>query len=479
MKIKGPVFKSPVAGTVPHDVVEGMEDSSNMQTATDYIFNLFRNVMKEPTGYVNKYEDSILTFNNLTRTVSIAPKTTSFDYYIKGKLYTVTTTHSIQITDSEGMWYFYWVGDVFTCSQTAWKLSNPIVPTATAYWDSTNKIFITENEERHGVTMDFETHSYHHRTDGAKIDISYPPGLQIVNFNDLGNGSLNSHAQYGTTDGTFFDEDIIIDIRNANPPLNNFEQVLYPVSRLPVFYLTGLDMWRKKEATDFPFYENPPALPYYNRYLNGLWSLQPVTSGFFFATWHVYTDDVTEPVIVLLGQREDSNLINAVNNNTRSNLQLPRKFSEEFYFFKKIIWEVSTSFTNTPKCRLRYIAQNTETNAANDRYACICNYNGNANTGRYLEFYSGQSSLNSPFPIPEPSFLKTIVLSAVANSTGSVSIYRVSNLSIPLATISLSNSRYLKLETAVELNTDDQLVAKISSGSVNKPAVTIFIQTNL
>lgn len=468
------------AQNIPHDAITGMETSFNVQTAIEYIFQLFRDVLREPTGFVNKFLDSVLTYDNLTRTVTIAPLATSFTYYIRGKYYSVTSPQSYTITDTEGLWYFYFnQSGVFTGSQTSWTLGDPYAFVTTGYWDADNNKFIAENEERHGAIMDADTHRLIHRAEGSKVDVTIPLGLQITNYTEIGDGSLNSHAQYAVTDGTFFDEDLAIDIRNSASPVNNFEQRLNPIAYLPVFYLLGADKWRKKNATAYPFYENPPALPYYNLFSAGSWSLAPVTSGYFFATWHVYSDDLTEPVIVILGQRQDSNLIDAVNNNTRANLALPRKFSEEFYFFKKIIWEASTTFTNTPKCRLRYVATQTEVNAANDRYAAICNYNGNAGTGRYLDFYPGQSSDGSPYPIPESSYIKTVVLTAVANSTGTVSIYKHTDLVNPILSVSLSASTYIRANFAYLLMADNRLVTKVSSGSINKPAMTIFIQTNL
>lgn len=464
---------------IPHDNITSMETSSNVQTGLEYLMKLFRDILKEPTGFVNKFTDSILTFDNATRTVSIAPMSGSFDYYIRGKVYTCSTTYSYQITDTEGLWYFYFnASGVFVGTQTPWSLLDPIAIATNAYWDSTNKQFIRKNEERHGCVMDQDTHRLFHRAEGSKIDTSYPLGLQIVNYIDNGDGSLNTHAQYGVTNGTFFDEDLAIDISHAAVP-SLYQQILQVPCQIPVFYLLNTDYWRKKAATVYPFYENNGNLPYYNLNTAGNWSLANVTNNYFFATWHCYTDDIYEPVMVILGQRQDSNLIDAVNNNTIANLSRPRKFTEEMVIYKKIIWEASTSFTNTPKCRLRYIAFQTETNAANDRYAAICNYNGNAGTGKYLEFYAGQSSDLSPFPIPESTYIKTITLTAIANSTGTVSFYKSTNLTTPITSISLTNSTYIKISISLLLNADDKIVAKVSSGSINKPAITVFFQTNL
>jgi hypothetical protein len=471
------------AQNIPHDVIVSMETSTNVQTGLEYLMKLFRDVQGEPTGFPRKYTDSILTFDNGTRTFSIAPKTptyTSFEYYIRGKVYTVTTTHSYVVTDTEGLWYFYFdASGVLRGSQTPWLLSDPVAIIATGYWDAANNLWIRDNEERHGTTMDYDTHRRMHLVEGSQIQTTYPQGLLITNYTDNGDGTLNSHAQYAITDGVYFDEDISIEIKHSASPANPFEQILYPIAYVPVFYLLNGGDWRKKNGTQFPIYENPPSLPYYNQNNAGTWSLQPVTNNYFFATWLIYSDALTEPVLTILGQRQDPDLISAVNNNTKAGLLLPRKFSEEFYFYKKIIWEASTSFTNTPKARIRFIAISTETAPANDRYLAICNYNGNAGTGKYLDFYPGQSSDLSPFPIPESTFVKTLILTAIASSTGTVSIYKSTDLVNPILNISLSTSKYQRVNIAYLLSSDDLLVAKVSAGSINKPALTMFFQTNL
>jgi hypothetical protein len=293
---------------------------------------------------------------------------------------------------------------------------------------------------------------------------------------------LNSHATFSISDGDIFDEDILVKIRNSATPSSDFEQVLSPIAKMPVFYMTNTGYWRRKDPTNYAFIEgsaSPLQTAKYNMYSGGTWSLQNCTNGYFFAIWLIYTNDIKYPVAAILGQREDSNLIAAINNNTRSALNVTNFFAQEKYFYRKLIFQTSTSFANAPKARLMYVASASEINPANDRYAAICAYNGNAGTGKYLDFYAGQSSDTSPFPIPEISYVRTITLTAVSPATGTVSFYEVSDLATPLFSISLSNSIYTKVNLAYQILTDWKLVAKVSSGSINKPAITLFIQTSL
>ena len=86
----------------------------------------------------------------------------------------------------------------------------------------TKRIFFAD--ERHGITLDWATHEYLHRTRGAAI----ANGFGATNYILDGNGSLDSHAKLDIADGTFFDEDLQVDIvHSATPTPNTWQQVLY------------------------------------------------------------------------------------------------------------------------------------------------------------------------------------------------------------------------------------------------------------
>jgi len=152
----------------------------------------------------------------------------------------------------------------------------------------------------------------------------------------------------------------------------------------------------------------------------------------------------------------------------------------EVVYYRKLIWETKNTFTNTPKCRLRYIAEATEINPANDRYQIPMAYGGNAGTGRYLETYSGLASFpDAPYVVPEESFIRTITLTTTALNTGVLGVFKVTNLTTPIATISLTNQDFMRMDYAVPMAPDDEIVVRVTSGSMSKPAIRMYIQTNL
>jgi hypothetical protein len=474
---------TPVARSVPHEPIEGVEESADCQVMLETTYGLFRNVIKEPTGFLNRTADTIMTFSDADRSFTIAPKppATSFSFYTRAKLHTVTgsATVTLPALNNEGQWYIYF-NDSTTLhlSDTAWDLTGSISPVATGYWDSTNSKWIFEGEERHGLVMDHDTHSRLHRVDGTKPEKDATK-LMIGDYITDGDGSLNSHAQFSVSDGYLFDEDLDHHIVHAAVPANDFEQYISGHVKIPVFYLTGTGDWRKKDATDFPFYENSPNPAFFNQYSGGAWSLQACTNTYFFATWLIYTNNRKAPVASILGQRQDADLISSVNNNLRTSLIIPRRLTEESVFYKKLIWETNTAYGNTPKVRLRYVGNVTDIPQTNDRYVVLSTYNGNAGTGKFLEFFPGQGSDTAPFAIPEISYIRVLILTAVADSTGTVSIYKATDLVNPIRTISLSNSKFQKDTLAMPLNSNDQLIVKVSAGSISKPNLVVYFQNSL
>lgn len=108
------------------------------------------------------------------------------------------------------------------------------------------------------------------------------------------------------------------------------------------------------------------------------------------------------------------------------------------------------------------------------RYTIYASTNANANSVRFLEFVPGLTSDSNPFIVPKNCLVKDLTLVAGSNSTGTVSILK-NNVSVE--TISLSASRIAtKINLSVSFLALDEMSVTVSSGSISKPLVTIFIQ---
>jgi hypothetical protein len=114
--------------------------------------------------------------------------------------------------------------------------------------------------------------------------------------------------------------------------------------------------------------------------------------------------------------------------------------------------------------------------ALNYRAITLAAYNGNANSGRYLEFFNNIGSDTAPILLPEPAKLLTVVAATTATSaTCDISFYNL-NVSdtIVVYTLSLSDEKR-KVATGTLASPlysfpANALVAiKISSGSALSP----------
>lgn len=105
-----------------------------------------------------------------------------------------------------------------------------------------------------------------------------------------------------------------------------------------------------------------------------------------------------------------------------------------------------------------------------------CTYNGSANTGRYLEFFTGNGSDVGPFVVIASSVIVAMTIVSTLAATGTVSVYKTTDLTTPIASISVSGASsgsVLGLNAA--LTPGDKLAVKVSSGSFNKPGVYLYM----
>lgn len=445
----------------------------------------FRELTKEPTGYPNRI-DSDISFNDSTLTFTIQPTGTQFSYWSAGKEYIIDTVINCPITDTEGDWFFHFEDDQFYCSQTPWDFSddtsnNKKAFTTFIYWDADNNKSILFLEERHGVVMDWSTHVNMHKTRGAQI---VKGDFEAFNYIEKGDGSLNAHAQIAISNGRLIDEDIFNIIVHSSIPTNKFEQFLQPYAKIPLYYRvgSGTGKWRKLDATDYPVAWDGINTIKYNNYdmLTDTWSLQNVTEEWYTTTILLATNNIYEPIVGIIGTKQAVSSLQAADQDIYEVLgTFP---ALETYPIYRLIFLTSTLFTNMPKASLSELLTGPDTKAENDRYAVSLWYIGNAGTGKYLDSYPGSSSFESPFTFPENSFIRTVTLHVVSNSTGSIGFFKIINgiqALTPDFTVSLNNSSFIKLNLSKFFLENDEICAQVISGSFNKPTLRYWVQTDL
>ena len=271
-----PAFESPTIVTV---------DDTGQELLAD---------MNEPTGFSNR-TDSAFTFTNSTRTLSIAPVSGSFDYFVLGTKYTKTSAEALIITDVEGIHVVYFEGSGLrdAVNPTTSEVEDLITEKALVsiiYWDASNKEAIYVGEERHGITMDGETHKYIHFHNGLTIN----SGLAPVNVVADGSTSSNASAQFGVDSGTIADEDIKISTSAVASTVG-----------FPIFYMSGSSAaWRRTDRTGYSVLNAGTSTDrlVHNEYTGGAWQLTEITEHDFVLCHLFATTEKDTPIVAILGQ---------------------------------------------------------------------------------------------------------------------------------------------------------------------------------
>lgn len=327
-----------------------MKFLSHIDADGNEIRNRYDPVEKEPTGFPNR-TDSVISFDNGTRTFSISPASGSFDFYQDGVKYTKNTQESIVLTtNTSGPWYIYYVNGVLTTSQTLWDLS-AVVPIAYVLWNSTTSSALLFGDERHGLAMDWRTHDYFHTTIGYK----FRSGLLLSGY------TLNSDAEndikIGLSNGSFADEDLYFSIIHSATPTNPFEQILQKPAQIPVFYLVGNPgVWTKDTATDYFFKNTTSGRVNYNQNNASTWQQTQCTSDYFVNYWLCATNSVFTPIISIQGQQEYSSLASA-QEETFSSLVFNGIPFAEIKPIYRVTLQTNLTFTNNVRyAKIQFVA---------------------------------------------------------------------------------------------------------------------------
>jgi hypothetical protein len=298
----------------------------------------------DTNGFPPEQRDgTTLSFVDGTRTFTITPTGSSFHYYILGDKYEKTTAESVVIDDTSGNCIVYYDDDTLTAvtNATSGQITN-IVRTkcivAYLYWNATDSKLHLLNDERHGISMSPDTHVYLHTTRG----IQYLEGLAVGGIT-IGNGSLDSHAQFGVASGYITDEDLLTVLNT-----------IASTTGLKYFYRSGASgFYTSGTNAGFSFPVGATPLPQYNEFTGATYQLTEVASGNYMLLHIFCTNEINKNPICVLGNNEYSTVSAAtIGAETEIGTVLGNVPTPEFLPIATVIIEGKTSFTNTPQARV-------------------------------------------------------------------------------------------------------------------------------
>jgi hypothetical protein len=303
---------------------------------------------EEINGFIDPDNEVTCTFDNGTRTLSIQPVTTEFNFYDNSTKYTKTTLETFQISNTEGQHFIYYNGGVLTESLTFdAHLITRYAFVASIYWDVTNqKQLYFGREYKHSIKMSGDTHRRLHSTIGFALE----DGGLLTNIIADGNGSSDTHIQSGVEQTICWDEDARF-ILSSRAITDN----------LPKFYRSGADasnIWRLSETASYLVIPTGTGRAAYNRLNTGTWSLTEVSNLNFLIVFITATNDTDRKFVGFIGQNEYTSLANARDaiNSELGNLVTIGLPIAEFRFLGALIIQTADGYSNTVKSRVRSLA---------------------------------------------------------------------------------------------------------------------------
>ena len=428
----------------------------------------------EPIGHEDKTESTI-SFNNSTRVFTIAPVGDSFNVWCVGKRYTKTAAESITLPATTGLYYIYYSSTGVLSSKTSYFTWDQDAPTAYIYYNSETEEAEFFADERHGVTLDWATHEYLHRTRGASL----AEGLGASGYTLAGTGSSNADMQISIENGTFFDEDLEVNItHSATPTANTWEQRLQSPAYIPMFYRFGSSgAWRLDTATAYPV-KYGSARATYNLSSSGTWSTPDMTSGKFGVTWIVATNNLNEPVIGILGQTVSNN-IGQAEDVSYADLDLTGLPIVEIRPLYKLIYETNTGYTNAVKSRLASIADIRANQAINigigaGALSSLTDVGLTTTVANDILAYNGSNWTNTN----APTFQSATIIGGVTVDTSTFSVDAINNR-VGIGTVSPSTA--LQVVGTVTATAFAGALTGNVTGNVSGTAATVTgaAQTNI
>lgn len=439
----------------------------------------------EPMGHADRAQ-STLSFDAGTRTVSIAPVSGSFTVWVKGNKFDFTTAQTVVIPDTTGLHYVFFDASGVLSTRMAYFDWPNEAPTAYVAWNSDTGAAPFFADERHGVTLDWQTHEYLHRTRGAAL----ANGFSLSNYSVVGDGSSDAHAQLDLSGGTFFDEDLQVDITPSNTPTaNTWEQDLTGPAQIPVMYRSGTG-WVRDTVTNFVL-KAGTATPRYNTQSGGVWGLTDVPNNSYSSVCILATNNLTYPVVAIMGQHADSN-ISDIEDIDWADLNLDGFPAVEFRPLYKIVFQCSTSYSNTIKARFVKVFDKRNIVASSPAATIGSSHGGLSGLGAddHLQ-YLHITEVRSPSQAVKNSFLpaqtgnngKFLTTDGLNPSWATMTAPNNGTLTLAVSGTGLSgsasftadqagNSTFVVTSNATSANTAGAIVARDGSGNFSANVIT-------
>lgn len=292
-------------------------------------------------GFVDRTGNT-LSFNDATRTLTLAPTGSNFTIYYKGKAILIDSAKTITISNSSGGHWIHWD---YATSRLVDAGATPSIKdqllVAYIYWDASSSYAPFFSDERHAVSTDKNWHYHEHTTIGAIWKSGGDASYTINNTNSV---TLELSSPI-----VLVDEDLEHTITQSATPTAAYEQILNSTAAsLPILYLSGTS-YKQVASTTTPWYPSSTRA-YYNPVVAGSGSLTAAADDDLYITyWVIATNDTRYPVKLVMGRNAWATYAEAETENFDS-YGLPMPEIAPMY---KVILKTRSSYTqNTARVNI-------------------------------------------------------------------------------------------------------------------------------
>ena len=285
-------------------------------------------VTHDISGFPNR-TDTALTFDQLTRTVTLSPVTAEAKLYYRGTEFLIPAPLSVQWSDTNGCRYIIFdptTGTLVEYGPTPDIRSGQVL-VAYVYWNATAQQAVLMADERHGSARDTQWHHTQHRDVGASWRSG---GALTFTTND------DTAVGLGVSSLTFADEDLEHNITDG-PITTPYHQPLSYPAQLPAMALVGTAHLEHYEFLTGDVWKRLNGRAVYNEITNGVGSFVEAPSGSYINYWLVATNDDEYPAKLLMGRVAHDSVI-ATASEVLESFGLP---FPEFAVMYRIILEVN------------------------------------------------------------------------------------------------------------------------------------------
>lgn len=471
------LFESGVSISSKYNYTTSINNNISAINTSNNILQLYAQGQRDPQGFNDTDSNtanthSTLWFNDSTRTFSITPNGTSYTYYIKGNLITVTTTKQINISNTTGAHIisFDSTGNLVEESSLSFSTLCDKVNVAVVYWDAPQNKRQMMDDERHTHFMECNVHQYLHEHLGTQYDNGLAPNITVG-----GSTAQNTSAQFSTSAGSITDEDYTHNIAAYNFPGNY--RVYYQIGS------TGNWSWKQDS---YPFIYSGDATGYtgangraaYNLNTAGVWSLSQMANNGIVLV-HVFSTNSfngTTDMVVVEGQATYGTAALATTGATTeiNNIRTAGLFSAEYKPLYTMLVQTTTAGTNLPHATL--IAPSTGGQFIDWRTSNINGATGTNVGGTVMLVDSGTGLTGGPITSSGTLSLDTtytdaryLMSSTIVASVGNYSADR-SNIMANISNLNTSLTNEISARTSIGNYTNDRasIIANITNLNTSK-----------